>query len=219
MMAEGTVTIKGTKDGLLVILNQDDWPTTLSNLKEHLVQMGTFFTGGKVMLQAGGRVLEAEELETVAGVFSTQGMTLTTVLSESAATRRAAHRLGFETERPKPQPPPRPAATMDNMVVRRTLRSGQSVHHPGSIVVIGDVNPGAEVVAGGDIIVWGHLRGVVHAGALGDNEAIVCALALAPTQLRIGNQIARPPEEEMETSQPETARVRDDQIVVEDWDR
>lgn len=216
-MTENPVTIKGTKGGLLITLGEDNWDATLANLEGHLAQAAAFFTGGHVILQLGERALETEELETIAGLLETQGMALTTVLSESTKTRRAAQRLGYNTARRQPQPPPRSTETTDGMVVRRTLRSGQSVRHPGSVIVIGDVNPGAEVVAGGDVLVWGHLRGMVHAGALGDNQAFVCALSLAPTQLRIGNQIARPPEDETEISRPEMARVKDGQIVVEGW--
>lgn len=216
-MAENSVTIKGTKDGLLVILSDHDWDALLTDLEEHLAQAAAFFAGGQVMLQLGERTLEAEDLETIIGLLDEQGMALTTVLSQSAATRRAAQRLGYDTALLQRHPPPRPSETTDGMVVRRTLRSGQSVRHAGSVIVVGDVNPGAEIVAGGDVVVWGHLRGMVHAGALGDNEAFVCALSLAPTQLRIGNQIARPPEGEMGTPQPEMARVENGQIIVESW--
>ncbi len=103
------------------------------------------------------------------------------------------------------------------LVARRTLRSGQQLRHPGSVAVIGDVNPGAEIVAGGDIIVWGRLRGTVHAGAMGNENAIVCALDLAPTQLRIAQFIARSPEGRRKPT-PEVARVRKGQIVAESWE-
>jgi septum site-determining protein MinC len=103
------------------------------------------------------------------------------------------------------------------LVVRRTLRSGQSLRHPGHIVVIGDVNPGAEVVAGGDIVVWGRVRGMVHAGALGDEGAVICALDMAPTQLRIAGRIARSPEERRRKPVPEVASVHDGQIVAIPW--
>jgi septum site-determining protein MinC len=218
-MTENPVTIKGTKDGLLVILGDNDWDAVLADLEEHLAQAAAFFAGGQVILQLGERTLESGDLETIVGLLKEQDMTLTTVLSESSDTRRAAQRLGYDTARPHPQPPPRPAETTDGMVVRRTLRSGQSVRHPGSVIIVGDVNPGAEIVAGGDVIVWGHLRGMVHAGALGDDQAFVCALSLAPTQLRIGNQIARPPEDETGTPQPEMARVENGQIVVRSWEQ
>jgi septum site-determining protein MinC len=104
------------------------------------------------------------------------------------------------------------------VLLRRTLRSGQAVHHDGHVVILGDVNPGAEVVASGDVLVWGRLRGLVHAGASGDETARVCALQLNPTQLRIGEHIARPPEENRRRSViPEVARVVNGQIVVEAW--
>ena len=104
------------------------------------------------------------------------------------------------------------------LVARRTLRSGQQLRHPGSIVVIGDVNPGAEVVAGGDVVVWGRLRGTVHAGATGNATALVCALDLAPTQLRIAQYVARSPEGRRRKPLPEVARVYNGQIVAESWE-
>jgi septum site-determining protein MinC len=104
------------------------------------------------------------------------------------------------------------------LVARRTLRSGQQLRHQGSIVIIGDVNPGAEVVAGGDVVVWGRLRGTVHAGATGNASVVVCALDLAPMQLRIAQYIARSPEGRRRKPQPEVARVRNGQIVAESWE-
>ncbi|MBS3784235.1 MAG: septum site-determining protein MinC, partial [Anaerolineae bacterium] len=76
---------------------------------------------------------------------------------------------------------------------------------------------GAEVVAGGDIVVWGRVRGLIHAGALGDEDAVICALELSPTQLRIGSHIARSPEERPRQPVPETASVRNGQIVAVPW--
>jgi septum site-determining protein MinC len=103
--------------------------------------------------------------------------------------------------------------------VRRTLRSGKSLRYAGAVFVLGDVNPGAEIIAGGDVIVWGKLRGMVHAGAMGDEQAVVCALEMAPTQLRIAGRIAIAPEDRRKRrpSMPELARIRDGQIVAESW--
>jgi septum site-determining protein MinC len=102
------------------------------------------------------------------------------------------------------------------VLVRRTLRSGFSLKHAGHVIIIGDVNPGAEIVAGGDVLVWGHLRGMVHAGAEGNENAVVCALDLTPTQLRIAGYIATTPKRRGKP-QPETARVMDGQVVAELW--
>jgi septum site-determining protein MinC len=104
----------------------------------------------------------------------------------------------------------------NTILVRRTLRSGQKVHFDGNVVVVGDVNPGAEIVASGHIIVLGTLRGVVHAGAAGDERAAVLAFRLQPTQLRIANHITRPPDDESAgPEQPEIARIKDNVVTIE----
>ncbi|MDP9371870.1 MAG: septum site-determining protein MinC, partial [Chloroflexota bacterium] len=113
------------------------------------------------------------------------------------------------------------------LYLRRTLRSGARVRHHGNLVIVGDINAGAEVVASGDIIVWGVVRGMVHAGALGDDGAIICALGLAPTQLRIGSHYALPPAEqragakgkgkEKAAGGPERVRLENGRLVVEPW--
>jgi septum site-determining protein MinC len=108
----------------------------------------------------------------------------------------------------------RPAAAL---IVRRTLRSGMALRHNGHIVVVGDVNPGAEVIASGDVVVWGKLRGLVHAGALGDANAIVCALHFEPTQLRIANTIARMPEQRKKKIAPEMAGIHEGKIEIVEW--
>ncbi len=96
---------------------------------------------------------------------------------------------------------------------RGTLRGGQALHNLGNLVVIGDVNPGAELVASGDIVVFGALRGVAHAGAQGDRGARVIALELAPTQLRIATLIATS-DAGTKPRGPEHASIVDERIVV-----
>jgi len=96
-----------------------------------------------------------------------------------------------------------------------TVRGGQSLHHVGNLVIVGDVNPGAELVASGDILVFGALRGVAHAGAQGDASARVYSLILEPTQLRVAALIAaddRP--QRAGASLPEVALIRDGRIAI-----
>jgi len=104
------------------------------------------------------------------------------------------------------------------MYLRQTLRSGQTVSHQGHLVIIGDVNPGAEVVAEGDITVWGALRGIARAGVNGNNEAEIRALRLQPIQIRIGEAFARSPDRNRlhydVHNGPETARIVDGKIKV-----
>lgn len=95
-----------------------------------------------------------------------------------------------------------------------TLRGGQALHHDGNIVVVGDVNPGTELVATGDVVVFGRLLGVAHAGAQGDANARVYALHLDATQLRIATCIAANEGPRKAPAEPEVAFVRDNRIVI-----
>jgi septum site-determining protein MinC len=214
------VTIKGTSDGLVISLGDGPLDSVLNEMEERLASKASFFLGGRVALRIGARALSAEQLSAIGRTMEDLGVTLWAVESEHPATHVAAKELGLETElrNLRPHAPEQPAREdMAGVVIRRTLRSGQAVQHAGHVTLIGDVNPGAEVVAGGDIIVWGKLRGTAHAGAVGDDSAIVCALQLAPNQIRIGSFIARSPERGRPPKMPEMASVQNGDIVVERW--
>lgn len=100
----------------------------------------------------------------------------------------------------------------------KTIRSGQLLESDGNIIVIGDVNPGAELVATGNIVIMGTLKGTVHAGAKGNREAIVTALNLSPTQLRIADVITRSPDDdEAHGLTPEIAYIKDNKIFIEEF--
>ena len=86
----------------------------------------------------------------------------------------------------------------------------------GHVVVLGDINPGAEVVADGSVIIWGRLRGAVHAGAKGDNSAVVCALDLLPIRLQVADQVLNNSTRK-ETGKPEMAFISDQRVIVETW--
>jgi septum site-determining protein MinC len=226
------ITIKGIRQGLLVTLGDEDWANRtwgaeLRALEARLGASPAFFRGGRVALDVGGRGLSRSELEGARALLDRHQVELWAVVSSDPATEAAAQELGLVIELGLPEPR-RPESVpeggeeavpvAEGLVVRRTLRSGQSLRHPGHIVVIGDVNPGAEVVAGGDIVVWGRVRGLVHAGALGDEGAVICALDLAPMQLRIAGTIARSPEERRRKPVPEMATAHEGQIVAVPWD-
>jgi len=112
--------------------------------------------------------------------------------------------------------PPLPAV----LYLRQTLRSGQTVSHKGHLVIVGDVNPGAELMAEGDITVWGALRGIAHAGIGGNVGAEIRALKLQPIQIRIAHAIARSPDKpqvkfaSQKGAGPETARLVDGKIRI-----
>lgn len=82
----------------------------------------------------------------------------------------------------------------ETLYIKRTLRSGQTVSFDGNVVVIGDAHPGSEIIATGDISVWGVLSGIAHAGAKGNESASIRALKLNAIQLRIAGYFARRPD-------------------------
>ncbi len=230
-----SISFKGTRDGLCITLGEGSWRDLLDELAQQLDRPGaqSFFRGARVLLETGARALGVAEIEELISLLAKHQMTLGSVVGENQTpgngqSNGTTQRLPNETF-----PPPESFSPTDEhgiadqpdavneapaLLLRRTVRSGQVITHPGTIIVVGDVNPGAEVVAGGDVIVWGRLRGVVHAGASGNENAVVGALSLMPTQLRIGGQIARAPDDRRPRTAPaEIARVRDGQIVVEPW--
>ncbi|MFP3159303.1 MAG: septum site-determining protein MinC [Hydrogenobaculum sp.] len=101
------------------------------------------------------------------------------------------------------------------LIVNKNLRSGQTVEHSGDVLILGDVNEGAEVIAAGNIVVMGTLRGYAHAGAIGDDSSVVVARKMIPQQLRIGHHIAIRGEDEEEPQEAEIAKVIDNKIILE----
>ena len=215
------IQIKGIRDGLLITLSGAAWPDLVKAFIENIESRSAFFHGGRVVLEVGSQELRVAELSDLRDQLSDHGVSLWGVLSESPLTESTAQNLGLATRLSKPQvseaqkksePLPEDAAKW----VKGPLRSGGRIEYNGNVVVMGDVNSGAEIVAGGSIIVWGRLRGVVHAGAQGDENAVVCALELVPTQLRIAGEIAISPKKQAK-SQPEVARLQDGHLTAEPW--
>jgi septum site-determining protein MinC len=224
-MTGDVVVIKGIRQGLLIKLRDDvGWEVCLRDLDVRLGASPVFFREGRIALDVGARELGRPELDQICGLLEQYRVDPWALASTNEITQLVARDLGLvvdlelpawrdtrqSTERAEEFPG-------DDLVVRRTIRSGQRLRHPGHVVVIGDVNPGAEIVAGGDIVVWGHARGTLHAGALGDDAAVVCALDLAPMQLRIAGHIARSPEERRGKPVAEMASVREGRIVAVPW--
>jgi septum site-determining protein MinC len=230
------IAIKGIRDGILINLDEEvSLDTSLQLLETELAAQQGFLRGSRVILAVGGREMSKGDIIPFQELLAGHEMTLWTILADREQTRESARALSLATRLPGSNADlngnSRPAATEPNdaesapatngqangLVLRETLRSGRSVYHDGHVAIIGDVNPGAEVIAGGNVIVWGKVRGLVHAGAHGDSSAFICALALTPTQLRIADQIAVAPGDLRRRPMPEKALLVDGQIVAEPW--
>ena len=199
------VEVKGWRNGLLLIVAPEpSWEIALESLETRLEEANarSFWKGSPTVLDFGGREVDLERLDALIDHLKGDwGLIPTTVVSAEALTRQAGERLVLTTyaelppiqkagAAPSPVPSASALSSVDNNAryVRRGVRSGQRVEHDGHLVICGDVNPGAEVAAAGDIVVLGSLRGVAHAGCYGDESARIVALALRPPQLRIAGR-------------------------------
>jgi septum site-determining protein MinC len=226
-MNEEAIAIKGIKEGLLLTIKPDagDWAELTSKLVIRIDEKKAFFKGARVALDVGNRPVLPHELDSFKVLLTKRDMILWAVISDSATTQGAARNLGLETtliaQQEQLDTPETDSEEMGKpgVMIDHTVRSGRTVRSFGHVVIFGDVNPGAQIVADGSVIVWGRLRGMVHAGANGDEKAIVCALDLTPTQLRIANYITVSPEEKRRKARPEVAMVRQGRIVAEAWEQ
>ena len=219
-----SISIKGVRDGLLVSVPPIPWDQALEALLDNMNEEADFFQGARIALEVHDLELGAVELGQLRDALSERGIGLWAVLSTSDITRASAADLGLalsirdESDRENDEA----AYTFPELkgekavLLERTIRSGQSIQFPGHVIILGDVNPGAEITAAGHIIVWGRVRGTLHAGASGDATARICALDLSPTQLRIAGHVATSPSRKGKPK-PETARMRDGQLVAEPW--
>jgi septum site-determining protein MinC len=213
------VLLQATRSGVRIVLPSGQLALTavMGELTRHL-GAAPALGGAAVTLVAGGSLSDGDLTALERLLIGEHGAACLEVVRAAAVAGASRDASGAVAR----QPPGRALAGRptdsvgDSLLVRRTLRSGQRVRFAGNVVVLGDVNPGAEIVAGGDIVVMGTLRGVAHAGAGGDSGAIVAALRLLPTQLRVAGVIGRSPDGSHERPDgPEVARVRDGLLVVE----
>jgi septum site-determining protein MinC len=230
-----SITVKGIREGLLTTLPSDkDWLSLMDDLSGYIDERGAFFKGARLVLDLNGRAVSSDDIQQLQALLAERDVDLLVVLSDNEVTRTATEALNIYTELSQipdvvvraseldddddlPEPMDSEEYGTVGVLVKRTLRNGRTVRSRGHVVVIGDVNHGAEIVATGDVIVWGKLRGVVHAGSEGDESAVVCALDLAPMQLRIASLISIPPQEKRRNPRPEMAQVKDGQIEAVPW--
>jgi septum site-determining protein MinC len=190
------IQIKGLRDGLLVSLDDAPWDEQRAALFAQVDSQPSFFQGARLALDVASQVLQVNELVDLRDQLSERGISLWAVISESPTTENTAQLLGLATRISKPRPEENRQFSVEDLgeetalFLNRTLRSGTRIEFAGHVVVLGDVNPGAEIVAEGNVMIWGRLRGTVHAGSKGNRKALVCALDLSPMQLRIAGEVS-----------------------------
>ncbi|HYB02192.1 MAG TPA: septum site-determining protein MinC [Ktedonobacteraceae bacterium] len=232
---QGNIAIKGTRNGLLLTLEPEtSFSELLNALSYRLSEAPGFFRGASLALDTRRRDLRTSERTQLEELLANYQMSVTSLEQTLKAKQEELVTVPpdipsdivlmptFTAEFQSEQAPEQierldPRDSDDTLFLRRTIRSGQAIQHASNIVILGDVNPGAEIISGGDVLVWGVLRGMVHAGYPNNESAIVCSLLLAPVQLRIAHLLSRPPDGYQVQARPEFASIKSGQIVVEAW--
>jgi septum site-determining protein MinC len=215
------VQIKGIRDGLLATFVDAPWEEQRQALLTQIDERPAFFQGARLAMDVGSQILKVNDLVGLRDFLSERNISLWAVISESSTTEQTSQLLGLATRISKPRPEERKQAVEmpedSALFINKTLRSGVRIEFPGNVVILGDVNPGAEVIADGSVIVWGRVRGVIHAGCKGDRSAVICALDLSATQLRIDDEVSavlKPPKD----PRPEIASInKEGHLQAELW--
>jgi septum site-determining protein MinC len=217
------VQIKGLRDGLLATLNDAPWDDQRLALLAQIDERPAFFHGARLAMDVGTQALKVNDLVELRDRLSERNVSLWAVVSESPTTEKTAQLLGLATRISKPRPEEGRQFSVSDLgeetalFLKKTIRSGTRIEFPGHVVVVGDVNPGAEIVAEGDVIVWGRVRGMIHAGSKGDREAVICALDLSATQLRIADEVSAALKPQKDPK-PEIASINSDgRLQAEVW--
>ena len=209
LVHHNTVILKGRKDGITINLDSSiPFPELKEHFKKRVMDTKQFFEGAKSNVSFTGRNLSDDEEQSLLDII-TEETTLEVPF--------VGNEEDYTTVNPSFVTDTAPAHLPHN--VHNTsyhqggLRSGQSIRYSGSVVIIGDVNPGSQVIAEGHVIVLGALKGMVHAGCTGNRDCFVSALVFLPTQLRIANIITIIPNENKK-KEPACAYIQDGQVFI-----
>ena len=208
-MGNDRIIIKGNKEGLNAIINIDkfgNFEEMLDALIEKLSKGKKFYKGSTLCITTKLSSLTEKDVESLKVVlFEEIGIKDIVFEDKDIKDKESESKIfnGVYEGRTK--------------FIRKTVRGGQCVDFQGNIVIVGDVNSGAEVYAGGDIIVLGSIKGNVYAGVGGNRKAIIAAFALQPEILKIGDIITISPDDFEKPKYPEVAKVKDDAIIVEPY--
>lgn len=201
------VTIKGTKEGITLHLDDScSFDELKTELDQKLSANSRLYEGNlqtSVKVQMGNRYLTNQQHEEIKDIIRNKRNLVVDEIVSNVVTVEEAKRRKEEAEIKS---------------VNKIIRSGQVLEVPGDLLLIGDVNPGGTVKAGGNIFIMGTLKGVAHAGCLGDDQAVISAAVMKPSQLRISDCINRSPDrsEDQEARFLECAFIDDNRQIVVD---
>ena len=171
------------------------------------------------MIQVVSESLSEDEKRRLSGLFHAHGVVMRAVTAAELDSLPAEPEVPDTEEKAVPEPAVKGQSVQEMTVVNRTVRGGEEITSKSSVLICGNVNPGAQIIAGGSIDIRGTCRGIVHAGAYGDTSAFVIADHLMPMQVRIAGMIARAPDHVEKSAQAERASIKNGQIIIEPIER
>ena len=200
------VTIKGTKDGLSLILSDSSsFSEVLEELDAKLKLADKFRDKHhriKVRIHTGNRLLTDEQIDRIEHIVTKERNLEIETIEANVLQKEEAERLIRESQ---------------FHLVNRMIRSGQVLHVKGDLLLVGDVNPGGKVVATGNIFIMGKLKGIAHAGYPDNRQAVVVCGKMMPQQIRIADLLTRAPDEDETWGQEtECAYVNHDNEITID---
>ena len=221
-----SVTIKSNKYGINLVLNPDvAFDDLLKDVVEKFKASSSFFKNAKLALAFEGRALSDDEEQQIIAAIEKNTTIEILCIVEKGTKQEAIMKEQVEAFYDAVQQECENTApiSVPEQFYRGTLRSGQVISSESSVTIIGDVNPGAKIIAKGNIVVLGSLRGNAYAGAAGDEHTFVAALDMDPVQIKIGNVIGRSSDRgplsaiknRRKTLEPQVAVVMDDSILIE----
>lgn len=216
------ITLKSTQEGLeFWISDADSYPKIKKELEDTLGANRDFYRGTHLPANFfGWEFTDLQKRELSAYLGREYGIYRVHFSDDDSPeeVRERPQRRGRRVARMQEEQKEQEAAPMQqgdgSMFLPKTIRSGQRIECQGDVVVVGDVNPGAEIIASGNIAVFGKLRGLAHAGATGRQDVIIVANYLVPQQIRIGGKIAIIPKNRR-IDGPEIVKILDGKIVVD----
>jgi septum site-determining protein MinC len=223
--AQPQVRIKSESGRLMLLLPPDlesstalSWGEILQQLKQRLNSGDRFWQPQtSVHLIARDRLLDGRQLQDITEALGEFDLLLKRIYTSRRQTAIAGVTAGLSVEQHAAVnqfQSEEGQSLAEPLYIQTTLRSGIEIRHPGTVVVLGDTNPGSSIIADGDVIVWGAVRGLVQAGAGGNTRCMIMALRMEPTQIRIADFVARAPEVPPNQYHPEVAHVSAEGIRI-----
>lgn len=199
------VSINLRKNEILIKIDDNALQEEIvKELSLKIVELKKLYQDEKTPIRVTGKILKNSELEEIKDIIKNE---IDVEVSFDTPTTLGLHSITRSYKKD--------VGTSETTFHKGSLRSGQRIEVEGSIVIIGDVNSGAEVIAGDNVIVIGTLRGLAHAGAKGNKEAIIAVSTLDAVQLRISNIVREIDREEEEIREHAYIYVENDKIEID----